>query len=149
MSTINTIKPGTKILFANFPADGYFNPLTGLAVHLKNLGCDIRWYTAKKYADKIERLGIPFYGLKKALDVSADPDLEKVFPDRKKHKSQVAKLKFDMINVFILRAPEFYQDIKDIYNEFAFELMIADQTFGGIPFVKDKMNLPVISIGVV
>ncbi|HTM92830.1 MAG TPA: nucleotide disphospho-sugar-binding domain-containing protein [Flavisolibacter sp.] len=146
---INTIQPGTKILFANFPADGHFNPLTGLAVHLKKIGCDVRWYTAKKYEEKIHRLGIPFYGLKKAMDFSANPDIDKVFPERKKYKNQVAKLKFDMINVFILRAPEFYEDIKDIYKEFEFDLMIADITFGGIPFVKEKMNIPVIAIGVV
>ena len=112
---INTLPPGTKILFANVPADGHFNPLTGLAVHLKNLGCDVRWYTAKKYADKIKRLGIPFYSLKKAVDVSADPDLEKIFPERKKQKGPVAKLKFEMINVFILRSTEYYEDIQDIY----------------------------------
>lgn len=146
---INTIEPGTKILFANFPADGHFNPLTGLAVHLKNKGCDVRWYTSKKYEEKVGRLDIPFYGLNKALDFAADADIDKVFPERKKHKGQVAKLKFDMIHAFILRAPEYYQDILEIYQEFEFELMIADITFGGIPFVKEKMNIPVISIGIV
>lgn len=148
-NNFNIIQPGTKILFANFPADGHFNPLTGLSVHLKKIGCDVRWYTAKKYEEKIQRLGIPFYGLKRALDFSADPDIEKIFPERKKHKSQVAKLKFDMINVFILRATEYYEDILEIYEEFEFDLMIADITFGAIPFVKEKMNIPVISVGVV
>lgn len=151
MSNYNfdNILAGTKILFANFPGDGHFNPLSGLAVHLKNIGCDVRWYTAKKYEEKIQRLGIPFYGLDKALDFSANPEIEKVFPERKKHKSQVAKLKFDMINVFILRSPEYYEDIKNIYRDFEFDLMIADILFGAIPFVKEKMNIPVIAVGVV
>ena len=82
--TINSIQPGTKILFANVPADGHFNPLTGLAVHLKSIGCDVRWYTSNKYAEKVNRLGIPFYGLDKAVDISADNDLENIFPERKK-----------------------------------------------------------------
>jgi MGT family glycosyltransferase len=146
---INAIQPGTRILFANFPGDGHFNPLTGLAFHLKNIGCDVRWYTAKKYEQKIQKLGIPFYGLKRAVDFSADAEIEKIFPERKKHKSQVARLKFDMINVFILRSTEYYEDIKEIYEEFEFDLMIADITFGAIPFVKEKMNIPVIAIGVV
>src|SRR5690349_13541032 len=140
---------GRKILFANFPADGHFNPLTGLAAHLKSIGCDVRWYTSKKYEEKISRLNIPFYSLKKAVDVSANTDLEKIFPERKKYKGQVAKLKFDMINAFILRAPEYYEDIKEIYEEFEFELMVADITFGAIPFVKEKMNIPVIAVSVV
>jgi len=147
--SINSIQPGTKILFANVPADGHFNPLTGLAVHLKSIGCDVRWYTAKKYAEKVNRLGIPFYSLDKAVDISADNDLENIFPERKKYKSQVAKLKFDMINAFILRSTEYYEDIREIYKEFEFQLMIADITFGAIPFVKEKMNIPVIAVGIV
>lgn len=144
-----TVKPGTKILFANFPADGHFNPLTGLAAHLKSIGCDVRWYTSTRYAEKIKKLGIAFYGLKRALDVDTTADLEATFPERNKHKSQISKLKFDMINVFILRAPEYFEDILEIHEEFPFELMVADITFGAIPFVKEKMKIPVVAISVV
>ena len=149
MKYISSIQPGTKILFANFPADGHFNPLTGLAVHLKNIGCDVRWYTSKTYAEKIDRLDIPFYGLQRAVDVSAHAEINDVFPERKKYKGQVSKLRFDMINVFILRSTEYYEDILEIYEEFPFQLMIADITFGAIPFVEEKMGIPVISISVV
>lgn len=137
-----------KILFANFPADGHFNPLTGLAVHLAKLGHDVRWYTGKKYEEKINKLGILYYPLKKAIDFSAgEPD--QIFPERKLHKSQVAKLKFDIKHAFVLRGPEFYEDIREIERSFPFDLMIADNCFTGIPFVKQKMNKPVIAIGVV
>jgi UDP:flavonoid glycosyltransferase YjiC (YdhE family) len=146
---IGGISPGTKILFANFPADGHFNPLTGLAVHLKNLGCDVRWYTSMSYAGKINKLGIPFYGLKRALDISANVDIEAIFPERKNYKSQISKLKFDMIHAFILRGPEYYQDIVEIRRDFPFDLMVADITFGAIPFVKENMNIPVIAVSVV
>ncbi len=143
-----SIQPGTRILFANFPADGHFNPLTSLAVHLKNLGCDVRWYTSKKYQPKIEKLCIPFYGLKRALDFAVYPDIDTAFPDRKNHKSQVAKLKYDMVHAFILRSPEYFEDILEIYEHFEFELMVADITFGAIPFVKEKMNIPVIGVNI-
>jgi MGT family glycosyltransferase len=146
---INSIQPGTKVLFANVPADGHFNPLTGLAFHLKSIGCDVRWYTSKTYEDKVRRLGIPFYSLQRAVDISATNDLDALFPERNKYKTQIGRLKFDMINVFILRGTEYYEDIKEIHEEFDFELMIADITFAGIPFVKEKMNIPVISISVV
>lgn len=137
-------------MFANFPADGHFNPLTGLAVHLKEAGCDVRWYTSNIYSEKINKLDIPFYPLKKALDVGATHgDIDKIFPERNKIRGQVAKLKYDMINAFILRGPEYYQDIKDIHKEFEFDLMIADITFGGIPFVKERMNIPVIGVDVI
>jgi UDP:flavonoid glycosyltransferase YjiC (YdhE family) len=52
-----------KILFANFPGDGHFNPLTGLAIHLKNSGHDVRWYTGSKYETKIKKLGFTYYPL--------------------------------------------------------------------------------------
>ncbi|MFT3677140.1 MAG: glycosyltransferase [Chitinophagaceae bacterium] len=136
---------GTKILFANFPADGHFNPLTGLAAYLKKMGCDVRWYTSTKYAEKIARLGIPHYPLQKAVDVS---DLEKSFPNRTRIKGQIARLRFDIVEAFINRGPEYYADLCDIQKEFDFDVLVADCAFTGIPFVTDKMNIPVLSIGV-
>ncbi|HEY6502486.1 MAG TPA: nucleotide disphospho-sugar-binding domain-containing protein [Chitinophagaceae bacterium] len=136
---------GKKILFATFPADGHFNPLTGLAVHLKWLGCDVRWYTSTKYSDKLQRLGIQHYPFRSAKDIS---DIENEFPEREAIKGQVAKLKFDIINAFILRGPEYYTELQEIHQTFPFDAMIADCAFTGIPFVSDKMNIPVASIGV-
>jgi UDP:flavonoid glycosyltransferase YjiC (YdhE family) len=137
-----------KILFANFPGDGHFNPLTSLAVHLKKLGHDVRWYTGKKYQDKLEKLDIPFYPLKRAIDFSTgEPD--QIFPERKNYKSQVAKLKFDIKHAFVLRGPEYYEDIKEINASFPFDIMIADNCFTGISFVKQLLEKPVIAIGVV
>jgi MGT family glycosyltransferase len=149
MKSISSLQKGTKILFANVPADGHFNPLTGLAVYLKSIGCDVRWYTSKTYSEKINKLDIKFYSLKRAIDISSNPDISEIFPERKNYKTQVSRLRFDMINVFINRSTEYYEDILEIYEEFKFDVMIADITFGAIPFVKEKMNIPVISISVI
>ncbi len=138
---------GKKILFATFPGDGHFNPLTGLAVHLKSLGCDVRWYTSDMYAGKLKSMQVPHYPFVKALNFTGE-NINQLFPEREKIKGKVAKLNFDIINAFILRGPEYYADLQDIHKDFAFELMVADCAFTGIPFVKDKMNIPVISIGV-
>jgi len=136
-----------KILFATFPADGHVSPLTSLAVHLKQLGHDVRWYTGRRFQDKIEKLGVQYYPLVRAIDFSAgEPD--EIFPQRKNYESQVARLKFDIKHAFVLRGPEFYEDIKEINGEFEFDLMVADVAFTGIPFVKQKLNKPIISIGV-
>lgn len=142
-----TMAPGAKILIATFPGDGHFNPLTGIGAHLKAQGYDVRWYTSVSYQAKVEKLGIPFYRMKKALDITGDT-VEKIFPDREKCKTTVSKLNFDITNVFILRGPEYYQDIKEIHNFFPFELLIADIAFTGIPFVKDLMGIPVAGVGV-
>lgn len=136
-----------KILFANFPGDGHFNPLTGLAVYLRHQGHDVRWYTSRIYADKLRNWQIPHFPFRQAMDTNAE-ELEELFPERYKKQSQVARLKFDLINAFILRGPEYYADLQEIHKTFAFDLLVADCAFTGIPFVKELMKIPVVSIGV-
>ncbi|WP_276481129.1 glycosyltransferase [Paraflavitalea pollutisoli] len=139
---------GKKILFANVPADGHFNPLTGLAMHLKSIGYDVRWYSSNTYAPKINKLGIPHYPFVRAFDISGGP-VDQIFPERDRYKGQVAKLNFDMINVFILRSPEYYEDMLEIYKTFPFDMVIADVCFGALPLIKKQLNIPVIAIGIV
>src|SRR4051812_34617230 len=109
--------PRKKILFANFPADGHFNPLTSLAVYLQSIGHDVRWYSSSSYKEKIKRMGIVHYTFKKALEVT-NGNFDGIFPERTKIKSQVKKLSFDIIHAFILRGPEYYADVKEIYQDF-------------------------------
>jgi MGT family glycosyltransferase len=141
------LKAGTRILFANAPADGHFNPLTALAVHLRNEGCEVRWYSSSHYADKIKRLGIPLYPFKRALDWTGDK-IDEYFPERTKIHNKIKKVRFDIIHAFILRSTEYYEDICEIYESFPFDVFIADNCFSAIPFVKDKIGVPVIAIGV-
>ncbi|MGN6490524.1 MAG: glycosyltransferase [Agriterribacter sp.] len=138
---------GRKILFANFPADGHFNPLTGLAVHLREAGHEVRWYTSNTFTTKLQKLGIVHYPFKKAVDVAGN-DFDATFPGRKKCRTQISKLKFDMIHAFILRGPEYYEDIKAIREEYPFDMVIADCAFPGVPFIKELMTVPVLAIGV-
>ncbi|HUP12594.1 MAG TPA: hypothetical protein VM187_10290, partial [Niastella sp.] len=138
---------GKKILFANFPADGHFNPLTGIAVYLQQSGADVRWYGSKEYTDKIKKLGITHYPFQKALELTAN-NMEELFAERKEMKGAVKKLNWDLQNMFILRAEEYYTDILELYAEFSFDVLICDNAFTAIPFVTDKMRLPVVAIGV-
>ena len=140
-------KKKMKILFANFPGDGHFNPQTGLAAHLKRQGHDVRWYTSKIYAGKLRQLEIAHFPFQVAMDTNAG-ELEEIFPERYKKRSQIARLKFDIINAFILRGPEYYADIQEIHKTFAFDLLVADCAFSGIPFIKHLLKVPVVAIGV-
>lgn len=127
--------------------DGHFNPLTSLAVHLKRAGHDVRWYTGKAYHPRLQALDIPHYPFVKALDINQN-DVDETFPERKAIKGQMSKLVYDIKHVFILRSPEFYEDLKGIDEEFPFDVVIADIAFTGIPFLREKMNKPVMSVGV-
>ena len=138
---------GRKILFANAPADGHFNPLTGLAVYLKELGCDVRWYCSREYTDRLKKIQVHHYPFKKALEITGTT-LDEKLPQRSKIKNAVKKLNFDMKEFFILRSVEYLADIQEINRSFPFDLFIADCAFSGIPFVRELMNKPVLSIGV-
>lgn len=136
-----------KILFANIPFDGHFNPLTGLALHLKSCGHDVRWYTQGVYESKLQKLGIPHYPFRKAVQLN-QYNLDTVFADRLKLKGQIKRLNFDLQHVFVLRAPEFYEDITNINREFPFDILIADVMFTAIPLVRHLLKKPVLAVGV-
>jgi MGT family glycosyltransferase len=139
---------GRKILIASMPAEGHVNPLTGIAKHLQSVGCDVRWYTGGGYAAKMEKLNIPLFPYKKALDVS-NINPEEMFPDREKIKSQVGKLVYDMINIFIKQGPNFIDDMREIRDEFAFDVVVAECTFSAIPLIKKVFGVPVVGVGIV
>jgi MGT family glycosyltransferase len=136
-----------KILFASIPFDGHFAPLTGLAQHLKNCGHDVRWYTQQVYAPKLTRLAIHHYPFRRAVQYNQF-NLDEIFSDRLKYPGQIKRLNFDLQHAFIKRAPEFFEDVKEIHKTFQFDILIADVMFTAIPLVKERLKKPVISIGV-
>ncbi|WMJ73696.1 glycosyltransferase [Cytophagaceae bacterium ABcell3] len=136
-----------KLLFATAPFDGHFNPLTGLAMHLKEQGFEVRWYTGSHYADKLRKLDISHYATKRAKELTQDT-LDDVFPERAKLKSTVKKIKFDIKNVFIGRSPEYYEDVKEIKESYDFDLVVCDSGFAANYLIKNLLNIPVICVGV-
>lgn len=135
-----------KILFACIPADGHFNPMTAIAVHLKTKGYDVRWYTGEGYKNTLQQIGIPYLPFCNARELKIE-EIDQMYPDRKMLKG-IAHIKFDIINLFINRMKGYYEDIAEIHQVFPFDILICDNTFPG-PIVKKKLNVPIASIGVV
>jgi MGT family glycosyltransferase len=138
---------GNKILFASSALDGHFNPLTGLAKHLQNEGCDVRWYTSTTFKNKLVKLDIPFYPFENVKEFNLEDPAQTV--ERNAIKDPMEKMNYDFINIFIERGPEFYADILKIHRSFPFDVMVTENAFTGIPFVRQKMNIPVVVIGIV
>ena len=136
-----------KVLFASVPLEGHFNPLTGLAVHLKNQGYEVRWYTGNSFTEKLKKLQIPHCPFRKATEVTQE-NLDDVFPQRSQHKSQIGKMKFDMINYFILKTPEYFDDLLHIHREFSFDLLICDMLFIASTLVQQQLGIPVVCVGI-
>jgi MGT family glycosyltransferase len=137
-----------KILFACIPADGHFNPMTGIAMELKNRGHDIRWYASKIFAEKLKKLDTLHYPFKRALEVNQF-NADELFPERKKLKAGVSKLKFDLKHFFIYRAPEYFEDIREIKQSFPFDVFVCDAAFTAGKLVKEKLSVPAVGIGIV
>lgn len=136
-----------KILFANVPIDGHFNPLTALAVHLKNEGHDVRWYAGKSFEKKLQKMGIIHYPFGKAKEINQF-NIDEFYPERARMKPGVPKLKFDIKYFFVFRAPEYFEDIREIHKSFPFEMLVCDSSFTAAPIVKHKLKVPVTSVGI-
>jgi MGT family glycosyltransferase len=137
---------GKKILFANVPADGHFNPLSLLAKHLQQSGADVRWLSSGLYKEKIEKLDIQYYPLVKTLDINAS-NIADYVPEIRTNDA------FKRITLYRIqyakRSIEYYEDIKDLATIFPFDCIVTDSLFPAIPFLKALLNVPVIAIGVV
>jgi len=138
---------GKKILFACVPTDGHFNPLTGLAKYLKSVGCDVRWYASGIYADQLERLDIPYCPYVKALDINGNNIHERV-PELKNAAGLQKGLLYQK-HLFAGRALEYFEDMKNIYESFPFDLVICDNLYTPIPLVRYEMRIPVVAVGVI
>ena len=116
-----------KFLFAAVPADGHFNPLTGLAMHLKSSGHDVRWYAGPSYIPKVERLGIPVYPYKRANEITGD-NLSELFPERVKLHGP-ALIRFDGKHMMVINTGNYFEDIQEIDRSFPFDVLICDGAF--------------------
>jgi UDP:flavonoid glycosyltransferase YjiC (YdhE family) len=143
----NNQTTGKKILIASAPADGHFNPLTGIAKHLEGIGYDVRWYASRHYAEKISKLKMIHYPFTIAKDFHAS-NLDEDFPERVKIKNPIKKINWDIVNFFVARGPEYLEDIKQIRKVFPFDLLICDNGFTGAVFVKDVLKIPVIAASI-
>ncbi|GAB3996722.1 glycosyltransferase [Spirosoma daeguense] len=128
--------------------DGHFNPLTGLAVHLKQKGHDVRWYTGGTYADRAERLGIPAYPFRKAQVINQE-NLDDVFPERTQLKSSLARIRFDINNVFVRPIADYMVDLRHIYQVFPYDLVVCDIGFSAISVIQHVFGVPVVVMGIV
>ncbi|GAB3700490.1 glycosyltransferase [Spirosoma flavus] len=137
-----------KILFATMPMDGHFNPLTGLAVHLKQQGYDVRWYTGGAYADRAERLGIPVYPFQKARVINQD-NLDELFPERTQIKGAINRIRFDINNVFVRPIQDYMVDLQQIHQVFPFDLVVCDIGFSAMAVMQHVFDVPVVVMGIV
>lgn len=136
-----------KILIATVPADGHFNPLTGVGKYLKDQGHDVRWYTGPGYADRVGRLGIPFYPYQQARNITQD-NLNEVFPERLAIKGALARIKFDIRHLFLGNVPAYVQDVRAIQQAFDFDVLLCDPGFMACHLIQELLHKPAVVFGI-
>ncbi len=136
-----------NILFATVPADGHFNPLTGIAMHLKTRGHDVRWYTGPSYAAKLERLGIPHYPFQRANEINGD-NIGELFPERAKLRGP-ALIRFDGKHMMVANTGNYFEDVQAIDASFPFDMLFCDAAFYAMQLIKEKLGKRVCAIGIV
>lgn len=135
-----------RILFATIPADGHFNPLTGIAKHLQGRGHDVRWYAGPTYEPRLRRLGIPSFSFDRAQEVTG-ANLATLFPERASLKGP-GLIAFDMEKVFVSEVDHFARDITDLHERFPFDALFCDAAFYAAKLVGRITGIPVHVVGV-
>jgi UDP:flavonoid glycosyltransferase YjiC (YdhE family) len=136
----------TKFLFATMPFDGHFNPLTGIAMHLKAKGHDVRWYAGPSYARKLADLDIPHLAFQRAREVSGE-NIAELFPERAGIKGPKL-LSFDLEQIFVANVEHHYHDILEARETFPFDALVCDPGFFAAHLIAAKPKAPVYTVGV-
>jgi MGT family glycosyltransferase len=127
------------------PADGHFNPLTGIAVHLADRGHDVRWYAGPEYGAKLDRLGMRWFPYQRATEVMAG-NLNDLFPERAGLKGPKL-ISFELDTVFVSQVENHFQDIVNIRQEWSFDAFVCDGALYAEQLVAESLHVPVFAVG--
>jgi UDP:flavonoid glycosyltransferase YjiC (YdhE family) len=134
-----------RVLFASMPADGHFNPLTGVAVQLASLGHDVRWYAGPTYGARLDRLGMPWFPYRQATELMAS-NVSDLYPERAKLKGPKL-ISFELDTFFVSQVENHFQDIVAIGHEWPFEALVCDGALYAELLVAESLHVPVFAVG--
>ena len=132
-----------KILFASQAIDGHFNPMTGVAMRLKDRGHEVAWYTGPTFADRLQSLGIRHFPFHRAIEHRAD-NLNELYPERAKLKGPLA-IGFDGEKIFASNVSSFFEDIRELEADFPFDVVVVDSSMFIHRLVSHLMGKPLVN----
>jgi UDP:flavonoid glycosyltransferase YjiC (YdhE family) len=132
-----------KILFASQAIDGHFNPMTGVAMRLKDRGHEVAWYTGPVYSDRLSGMGIQHFPFRRAIEHRAD-NLNELYPERAKLKGPRA-IGFDGEKIFASNVSHFFEDIREVAQEYPFDVAVVDSSMFIHRLVSHLMAKPVVN----
>ncbi|MDR7084435.1 UDP:flavonoid glycosyltransferase YjiC (YdhE family) [Arthrobacter ginsengisoli] len=133
-----------KILLASQAIAGHFNPMTGIAVRLRDEGHEVGWYTGRTLAGKLGALGIRHYPFDRAIEHTGD-NLNELYPQRARLKGPMA-IRFDGERIFASNVTSFFEDIRDVHQCFPFDAVVMDNSMFIQRLVAVVLGKPVVSV---
>jgi UDP:flavonoid glycosyltransferase YjiC (YdhE family) len=127
------------------PADGHFNPLTGIAANLADRGHDVRWYAGPAYGAKLDRLGMRYFPYQRATEVMAS-NLNDLFPERASLKGPKL-ISLDLEALFVSQVENHFQDMVDLRQEWPFDALVCDGAVYAELLVAESLQIPVFAVG--
>src|SRR5918997_1062200 len=112
------------------PFVGHVNPGLPVARRLIERGHEARWYTGRRFRERVEATGAGWEPMRAAYDFD-DRDLEASFTT-KEGLTGLAGLRFDLKHVFIDPIPGQIADLRAILREYPADAILADFTMGGV-----------------
>ncbi|MEP6631320.1 MAG: hypothetical protein ABJA89_12665, partial [Lapillicoccus sp.] len=134
-----------KILFASMPADGHFNPLTGIAVQLRDRGHDVRWYAGPTYGARLDRLGMSWFPYERATEVMAS-NLNDLYPERTRLKGPQL-ISFELDTFFVSQVENHFLDMAAIRGDWPYEALVCDGALYAEQLVAEALHVPVFAVG--
>lgn len=133
-----------RILVAAMPGDGHFNPLTGVAVALRDRGHDVRWYAGPEYAARVDRLGMPCFPYRRATEVMAG-NLDELFPERARQRGP-RRISFDLDKFFVSQVEHHFEDMVEIREDWRYDVVLCDGGFYAEQLVVEALQVPVCAV---
>lgn len=126
-----------RILIASLPMDGHFGFLTGLAVHLKDRGHDVAWYTGRSYAKTLQELDVRHFPFERAIEITSD-NLAEHYPEYSSLGNGPKSIAFALEKVFFVNLEAHLHDILDLSSDFDFDALVFDAAFYAGRLVAEK-----------
>lgn len=133
----------SSFLFVTQPITGHIVPAVPIIRTLVGRGHDVRWYTGKKFRDRVEAAGAEFLPFERAYDYD-DSDYDGAFPGRSKLKG-LDQLRFDLLHVFINQLQPQHLDMQAALDERPADVIVSDPTVGAA-FTLNEQGGPVNAV---
>ncbi|SEO59712.1 glycosyltransferase [Trujillonella endophytica] len=130
-----------RILFTTMPFAGHLRPGLPIVRELVAAGHEVVWYSGAKYRHQVERAGARAYPMSAGLDID-DAELEG------NGTGSLRGLRQSILDVFIHPIPAWVQEIDAVLDDFAPDVVVAEQGFMAGPLAGRRRGIPAVVFSV-